>query len=97
MITRIVKMNVNVLDVKKFKDLVQAYQNKILAAQGCKQVNIMCDKKIKTKFFSYSIWESEQDLENYRNSEMFKKTWNEVKQLFSSPAQAWTVEDAFIN
>lgn len=95
MITRIVKMNVNELDIEKFKLLVQPYQSKILAFKGCVQVDIMRDKKNRTQFFSYSIWESEEALENYRNSKMFREIWAEIKKLLSSPTIAWTVEDAF--
>jgi heme-degrading monooxygenase HmoA len=33
-------------------------------------------------FCTYSIWESEAHLENYRNSALFKEVWKFTKSLF---------------
>ena len=35
-----------------------------------------------------SYWDSERDLEAYRNSELFKDVWGRVKVLFGAPTQA---------
>jgi len=42
--------------------------------------------------FTYSKWNTPEDLENYRNSELFKETWSYVKQLFEARAEAWSTE-----
>lgn len=95
MITRIVKMNIRESEVEKFKELIKPIQDKIREVDGCMSVNILCDKSIPTKFFSYSIWLSEKHLARYKKSELFKTTWAEAKKLFSTHAQVWTVQDAF--
>jgi len=43
-------------------------------------------------FFTYSFWNSEDDLNAYRHSELFRKTWKETKALFSDKPEAWSVE-----
>lgn len=50
------------------------------------------DKNNKSVFFTYSIWESEEDLENYRNSELFNEVWTFTKALFNDKPQAWSVD-----
>ena len=42
-------------------------------------------------FFTYSYWNSENDLNEYRNSELFAKVWAETKPMFAEKAQAWSV------
>ena len=41
--------------------------------------------------WTISSWQSVQHLDQYRESELFRKTWTQVKPLFSSKAQAWTL------
>lgn len=43
--------------------------------------------------FTLSHWESEENLEQYRQSELFKSTWAKTKVLFREKAQAWTLEE----
>jgi heme-degrading monooxygenase HmoA len=43
-------------------------------------------------FFTYSYWETEQDLENYRNSELFDTVWSFTKKLFNDKPEAWSVD-----
>lgn len=50
------------------------------------------DKNNKSVFFTYSIWENEEDLENYRNSELFNEVWTFTKALFNDKPQAWSVD-----
>lgn len=95
MITRIVKMSILESEIERYQEIVKPYKSKILSSPGCKDVQIFKDINNKSIVFSYSVWETEQDLENYRKSEMFRKVWNEVKTLFSNPAEAWTIVKAF--
>jgi len=43
-------------------------------------------------YITHSQWESETDLNNYRNSELFKTTWAKTKVLFSEKPLAFSVE-----
>jgi len=42
-------------------------------------------------FFTYSYWNDESDLENYRKSELFKNIWSATKKNFSAKPEAWSV------
>jgi heme-degrading monooxygenase HmoA len=42
--------------------------------------------------FTVSIWESEDDLNAYRNSELFENTWAKTKVLFNDKPEAWSLE-----
>jgi heme-degrading monooxygenase HmoA len=42
--------------------------------------------------FTYSQWESEAHLNNYRASDLFAVTWRDTKAKFAHKAEAWSVE-----
>ena len=50
------------------------------------------DKTDSNIFFTYSYWENEQDLENYRNSDLFKDIWAKTKPMFNDKPVAWSVD-----
>jgi len=43
-------------------------------------------------FFTYSYWDSEKDLNNYRDSQLFKEVWSNTKILFNLKPEAWSVD-----
>jgi heme-degrading monooxygenase HmoA len=49
------------------------------------------DKNNPSIFFTYSFWETEQDLENYRQSALFDDVWTFTKKLFNDKPEAWSV------
>ena len=57
---------------------------------GCYSVELLQDSKDELVLATFSIWQNEQYLELYRQSEFFKATWAVVKPLFNSKAQAWS-------
>jgi len=60
--------------------------------EGCEFLELYRDKKKTNVFFTYSFWSSEADLENYRQSELFKTVWTETKVLFDAKPEAWSVD-----
>lgn len=62
---------------------------KIRAMPGCKHLELWRRENI---FFTYSMWESEDALNNYRHSELFKETWQRTKVLFSDKPEAWSLD-----
>lgn len=89
---RIVKMTFDVNKVETFKKLFATIEDKIRNFEGCHGMEAYQDVQAAHIIFTYSIWDSAEKLENYRNSELFKSTWSQTKPLFSEPAQAWSVE-----
>ena len=47
-------------------------------------------KNHETICFTYSIWDNEEALNNYRHSELFKNTWAKTKILFDGKPEAWS-------
>lgn len=58
---------------------------------GCLYLELWQDVKDKNTFFTHSRWNRESDLEEYRNSSLFKGVWATTKPMFRSKAQAWSV------
>lgn len=95
MFTRIVKMEFQNENVDIFLHNFEEIKEKIRNFPGCSLLELYRDKNTDSIFFTYSRWNDEQDLENYRNSELFKEVWGITKPLFSSRAEAWSVDTLF--
>ena len=92
MIVRIVKMSFHEDKISNFLENFEAIKEKIRNVPGNRLLELYQDKSVKTIFFTYSYWETEQDLENYRNSELFFEIWTDTKKLFNNKPEAWSVE-----
>lgn len=92
MFVRIVKMSFNEDKIDQFLDNFHQNKEKIRNFEGCLKLELYRDKKDKNIFFTYSYWNSEQDLENYRNSGLFKNVWAKTKLLFNKKPQAWSLD-----
>jgi len=91
MITRIVKMTFKPENIESFKEIFYASRKLIGAFEGCIRVDLMNDINNENIFFTLSIWNSEDDLNAYRQSYLFNNTWSKVKPLFSEKAEAWSL------
>lgn len=89
MIVRIVKMQFKPEHILDFKNLFEERKEKIRSFPGCKYLELLQGTSAKENvFMTYSYWESEDDLENYRYSDLFKETWTLTKAMFSERAEA---------
>ena len=92
MFTRIVKMEFEASEIPAFLANFEEVKSKIRNFPGCLFLELYRDKNDDTIFFTYSRWQNETDLENYRKSELFKGVWATTKPKFRSKAQAWSVD-----
>ncbi|MBS9462179.1 antibiotic biosynthesis monooxygenase [Flagellimonas sp. 389] len=92
MLIRIVKLTFKSENIASFKQIFETTKPSILAFEGCTLVELYQDLKNPCIFFTYSFWEKESDLENYRQSDFFKGVWSNTKTLFSEKPEAWSVE-----
>ena len=92
MIVRIVKLSFHHHHIAAFLENFETMKEKIRAAHGNQLLELYQDKNDKGVFFTYSYWDSEQDLENYRQSELFYGVWTFTKKLFNAQPEAWTVD-----
>lgn len=89
MIVRIVKMEFLPEHVEDFKRLFENKKNKIRNFPGCQYLELLQGMDAKNNvFMTYSYWDSEDDLNNYRYSELFLETWTATKKMFSKKAEA---------
>ena len=92
MFVRIVKLSFHEENIPAFLENFELMKEKIRNAEGNRFLELYQDKNNKCIFFTYSYWETEADLENYRNSELFYDVWNFTKKLFNDKPEAWSVE-----
>ena len=92
MFTRIVKMEFKKEEVPSFLVNFEKIKEEIRAFEGCSYLELYQDKNNPDTFFTYSRWEDETDLENYRTSDFFKNVWTTTKPKFRSKAQVWSVD-----
>lgn len=92
MFVRIVKMGFQEEKIPEFLSNFEENKAKIRSFQGCQFLELYRDKHNTNRFFTYSYWENEEALENYRNSELFKAVWAKTKVLFNEKPEAWSVD-----
>lgn len=92
MLIRIVKLSFEPSKIKEFLSNFEANKKHIRAFEGCERLELYRDQQNTNVFFTYSYWQSESDLENYRNSDLFKGVWAKTKVLFDQKPQAWSVD-----
>lgn len=91
MLIRIVRMTFRQDTVPAFLENFEANKNLIRNFPGCSHLELWQDHSEKNIFVTYSHWESEEALNKYRDSELFKSVWSFTKALFSEKAQAFSV------
>lgn len=92
MIIRIVKMTFKDEYIEEFHIFSRSIYSTIRNWQGCSHLDVLQDVENSQIFFTYSIWESQKDLQSYRHSEFFNKTWSKTKQWFAAKPEAWTLK-----
>jgi quinol monooxygenase YgiN len=95
MIVRIVKMVFEPSQTDAFLKVFDASKEQIRNFDGCLFLELLRGKNTDNIFFTHSHWLSEQHLENYRNSELFKTTWAATKVLFKEKPEAWSLESKY--
>lgn len=81
MITRVVQLEIKEQHVEEFKLLFAENCLKIKASQGCLSLKLLNNLTEKNVFYTLSTWDSENDLNNYRKSELFGQIWPRTKTL----------------
>lgn len=95
MIVRLVRMSFQTDQIETFRSLFIERRNLIRNFPGCLHLELWQDNYQKNVFFTYSIWNSEADLNTYRHSDIFQDTWAKTKILFSEKPEARTLSSDF--
>jgi quinol monooxygenase YgiN len=93
MITRVVKLSFKPENIQAFQAIFAETKQQIEQFKGCIGVKGFQDSKQPELFFTISQWESEMDLNAYRNSAFFESVWSRTKALFNDKPAAWTISE----
>ena len=92
MIVRIVRMTFDPVKVPVFLEVFNASRERIRGFEGCRHLELLNDVGHRNVFCTYSLWESEEHLNRYRFSQLFKDTWAQTKPLFIEKPVAFSME-----
>ncbi len=92
MFVRIVKMSFTEENIPAFLGNFELMKDRIRNAPGNRFLELYQDKNNISIFFTYSYWETEDDLENYRKSDLFTEVWAFTKKLFNDKPEAWSLD-----
>lgn len=92
MITRLVKLTIDPERIVDFQEIFVSNQRRIADFPGCVDVKVLRDVNNSNVFFTYSHWESEDAINEYRKSELFGSIWPNTKKLFVAKPEAWSLE-----
>jgi heme oxygenase (mycobilin-producing) len=92
MIKRLVKLTFQHDKTDDFIRIFEESKDKIKAMPGCMHVELLRCTATPNIFFTLSLWQQEDDLNNYRKSVLFESTWAKTKALFCDKPEAWSTE-----
>lgn len=92
MIVRIVELQIQPEKMPEAQVLLEEVAPKVRAMPGCNYLEILADVHKHGHVTTYSYWDSEADLNTYRDSEVFISFWKSVKTMFAEKARAWSSE-----
>lgn len=95
-IVRIVRLSFENDKIPEFLDIFESSKDLIRAFDGCKGLKLYRDHHHINVFYTYSQWASNDHLELYRNSELFKTTWAKTKLLFNTKPVAYSLEEMVV-
>ena len=88
MIKRLVKITIRPECAGDFISLFNVTKSKIMAFKGCRHLELLRDVDDEQVFITFSIWDSAEDLELYRESQLSLKTWQDIKEMFGAEPEA---------
>lgn len=90
---RIVKLTMDPERAAGFEALFADRQEAIRHFPGCRHLELWKDRSHIGVYFTYSIWENQEALDNYRHSALFADVWSGIKGWFTGKPEAWSLDD----
>ncbi len=84
-------MEFNPEKVEEFSEFFRRNKERIGSFAGCISLRLHRDAKLEHVFYTVSVWESEDALEAYRNSELFNQLWSFAKARFAGKPLAFSL------
>jgi quinol monooxygenase YgiN len=95
MIIRIVKLSFQEDKLVDFLAHFEKVKWEVASFPGCLGMRLIQDLKTPCLIMTYSEWESEEALEQYRISPLFQEIWPTIKPWFSAKPEAWSLSEYF--
>jgi quinol monooxygenase YgiN len=92
MITRIVRMVFKEDNRDDFLRIFNNASDQIRAFDGCEHLELHRDHHDPNVFYTKSLWLSQEHLDIYRGSDLFKQTWAQTKRLFDDKPMAFSLD-----
>ncbi|TDB64231.1 antibiotic biosynthesis monooxygenase [Arundinibacter roseus] len=92
MLIRIVRMTFQPEKMEEFQRIFEASKEQIRNQEGCLHLELWQDIHQRNVFVTHSHWQSEEHLNAYRNSELFRTTWQKTKVLFTEKPLVFSAE-----
>lgn len=92
MLVRIVKLTFKKENIASFEHLFEDTREQIRRFEGCTYLTLLRDRNDPTVYFTLSHWDSEEQLDQYRTSRLFKGVWDRTKVLFRERPEAWSLD-----
>lgn len=90
MLIRIVRMTFRENEVAAFLALFNESKEQIRNFPGCHHLTLLEDYHDSNVFSTYSIWDDDEALNQYRKSALFAKVWKATKAKFAAPPLAFS-------
>src|SRR5688500_17171863 len=90
MLIRVVRMTFREEETAAFLEIFSQSRDRIRNYPGCRHLELWQDAHKPFVFSTYSHWDSEEDLNHYRQSELFAGVWAATKNLFAAQPQAFS-------
>lgn len=92
MLIRIVRMTFQEDRTADFLSIFERSKQQIRSFEGCQHLELLQDIDQRNVYMTYSYWESQAALDQYRASALFRSTWAATKVLFADKPSAYSVE-----
>ena len=90
-LNRLVKLHFKPGKAEDFKKIFEYGQHVVAGSEGCHGVQLLQDRDEPDIAFTYSLWDSEEDLNRYRHSKAFREYWPKIKSLLADKAEVWNL------
>ncbi len=95
MILRVVKMKVDLRKIDAFKLFMDNLHDEKLRLAGCLHFDYFNERQNPSIYYSYTIWEHEKYLKQYKKTEFSKEVLQTLRDLCVEEPQAWTIQNVF--
>ncbi len=95
MILRVVKLKVDPRKMEAFQLFMENLHDEKLRLNGCLHFDFFNERQNPNIFYSYTIWEHEKFLKQYKKTDLFKEVVQTLRELCIDEPQAWTIQNVF--